>query len=725
MPEKKQNRDVVKRKEQPTKTGNGKGKNYLLTIGINKYKNYNPLFNAVEDAEAIARVLTERYGFEDTFTLYDEEATRDNILGQLEELEELITPKDNLLIFYAGHGYYHKKTGYLVPQNAPSKTRRGLIANSTFIENLKTIDAHHILLIFDSCFSGSLIVSRDIQIHSVAERVGRIRSRYAISAGNIELVSDGVVGNHSPFTKAIVDFLQQNKVAQLPVSHLFTEIRKITTYNAEQTPLGGPIPRMDNAGGEFIFELENTEPILIIINPKEETAWQLAENQKSISGYLKYLIAFPQGKHITKAYEQMEILEKQFSLPKSVSKEETPTEASKVLLKAERKKRLDALKSLSGPHWKRVLPSSGTFTDTRDGQTYKTLKLKDGKTWMVQNFKFDVGEGCWHYDNDPKRGKEFGRLYSWEAAKKACPAGWRLPDMEEDWEVMIDLYGGFFNYHDPKSDLYNNGEKAFHNLMTNEDVGFMAKLGGLRNCKGDFRDLALTSAYWSNTLRGEHILSCNFDKDNQAVEQVEAMDCLAYSCRYVKIEEEKLAKPPLFNKEKLIKPIPHIIKDPNSFTDPRDGQVYKTVKLKDGKRWMAQNLNFDIGEGCWFYDNDVKNGEKFGRLYTWEAALKACPEGWHLPSDEEWKNLISFYGGTEKAYKYLIDGGSSGFFALLGGYCGFDGDFINLGYDGYNWSCTEGASSHAYSYNFYIGDEDLGSYYNNKSLGFSCRCLQD
>ncbi|MCB0582477.1 MAG: translation initiation factor IF-2 N-terminal domain-containing protein [Phaeodactylibacter sp.] len=64
----------------------------------------------------------------------------------------------------------------------------------------------------------------------------------------------------------------------------------------------------------------------------------------------------------------------------------------------------------------------------------------------------------------------------------------------------------------------------------------------------------------------------------------------------------------------------------NNFTDSRDGKLYRTIEL-NGQRWLAQNLNFDVGEGCCFYENDPKNGEKYGRLYTWEAAKKACPPG--------------------------------------------------------------------------------------------------
>jgi len=87
-----------------------------------------------------------------------------------------------------------------------------------------------------------------------------------------------------------------------------------------------------------------------------------------------------------------------------------------------------------------------------------------------------------------------------------------------------------------------------------------------------------------------------------------------------------------------------------TFTDKRDGQVYRTVKMPDGKVWMAQNLNYKI-ENSWCYDNDESNGDKYGRLYTWEAAQKACPTGWHLPYDVEWESLMQAVGGTEHLSK--------------------------------------------------------------------------
>ena len=131
------------------------------------------------------------------------------------------------------------------------------------------------------------------------------------------------------------------------------------------------------------------------------------------------------------------------------------------------------------------------------------------------------------------------------------------------------------------------------------------------------------------------------------------------------------------------------------FTDNRDGKTYKTVNIGT-QIWMAENLNYETSDGSWFYDSIPYNASTYGRLYNWETANNACPSGWHLPSDDEWKQLEMTIGmsqsdaddinwrGTDEGTKLKAVSGWSrngngtdeyGFTALPGGYLSSSNDF--------------------------------------------------
>ena len=133
-----------------------------------------------------------------------------------------------------------------------------------------------------------------------------------------------------------------------------------------------------------------------------------------------------------------------------------------------------------------------------------------------------------------------------------------------------------------------------------------------------------------------------------------------------------------------------------SFSDQRDGKIYKTVKI--GEQWiMAENFAYKPDQGnYWAFDNDTNNVAIYGYLYDWETAKKIAPEGWHLPSREEWITLRKTLGGKfevwnymEKIYPQLVVGGSSGFNALLGGIRSCDGRFISFNERTTFWSSTK------------------------------------
>ena len=153
-------------------------------------------------------------------------------------------------------------------------------------------------------------------------------------------------------------------------------------------------------------------------------------------------------------------------------------------------------------------------------------------------------------------------------------------------------------------------------------------------------------------------------------------------------------------------------------TDARDNKTYPTYTI--GKQtWMAANLAFKVPTGCWAYDNDEANVAQYGYLYNWDAAKAACPKGWHLPTDEEWQQLMDFL--EENAGRKLINGD---FKALPGGYRDTAGSFTNVSYSGCWWSATE-SGANAWDRYLNYTEARVSSATSGKAYGFSVRCIKD
>ena len=137
-----------------------------------------------------------------------------------------------------------------------------------------------------------------------------------------------------------------------------------------------------------------------------------------------------------------------------------------------------------------------------------------------------------------------------------------------------------------------------------------------------------------------------------------------------------------------------------SFTDPRDGQVYKTVKLAN-RWWMAENFNFDT-TGSYCYNKDPSNCELYGRLYNLGTARMAAPSGWHLPTDNEWRTLEAYLGISDdelfadgfrgvNAGELILSEDGVGFNALLTGYMYYNSwadRFFSLNTSTYFWTSS-------------------------------------
>lgn len=167
------------------------------------------------------------------------------------------------------------------------------------------------------------------------------------------------------------------------------------------------------------------------------------------------------------------------------------------------------------------------------------------------------------------------------------------------------------------------------------------------------------------------------------------------------------------------------------------GTSYSSRRMPDGKEWMTENLTVTVGQS-FCYDDVELNCRRYGRLYTWESAQRACQSlgnGWRLPTDDDWRQLAKHYGGVfddsadsgRTAYRALSVGGSSGFNALLGG--GRDPDaarYARLEAHGFYWTASESGSGTAVFHNF--GKGGLALYRQSdgeKQRAFSVRCVRD
>jgi hypothetical protein len=235
------------------------GKYHALVIGINDYKNLTNLGTAVADADAISEILSKEYGFKVTKLI---NPTRDNILDALDNLQASLKFEDNLLIYYAGHGWLDEKSdqGYWLATDAKKNRRSRWVSNSTLTDTLKSIAAKHVMVVADSCYSGRLVRGLKIRTNDrddpeYYQKISRKKARVVVTSGGLEPVEDGK-GKHSPFARAFLNILKEND-GVLDGSKMFQAIRRPVMVNANQTPQYSDVRRAGHDGGDFLFVRRN------------------------------------------------------------------------------------------------------------------------------------------------------------------------------------------------------------------------------------------------------------------------------------------------------------------------------------------------------------------------------------------------------------------------------------------------------------------------------------
>jgi len=371
-----------------------------------------------------------------------------------------------------------------------------------------------------------------------------------------------------------------------------------------------------------------------------------------------------------------------------------------------------------------------SFTDSRDGKTYKSVKI-GSQTWMAQNLDYHGEDGylgsC--YSDNPDYCAKYGRLYNLKTALTVCPVGWHLPSVTE-WITLTDYVGTNAGIKLKATSGWNSKGNGL------DDFGFSALPGGYR-ISNSYINIGSSGYWWCDRLYYR-----SMGNNSSLVDGVTTGD--EYYRLSVRCVEDGSGDGSSSSVGGSSSSSSSNQFNPNiqytSFTDSRDGKTYRSVKI-DSQTWMAENLNYDVPNNaedvC--YNGNAVNCTKYGRLYNLETALTVCPVGWHLPSDTEWTTLtdyavdVSITTGTKlKAQSGWTNSNGTdqfGFSALPGGYRPWnpdlvEGGFLSIGSYGYWWSST-GTLDAAWSRYISSTVSDVAKGVHNKSSLMSVRCVKD
>jgi len=372
---------------------------------------------------------------------------------------------------------------------------------------------------------------------------------------------------------------------------------------------------------------------------------------------------------------------------------------------------------------------TGWLNDERDGKLYRTVRIGE-QTWMAQNLNFESvsGSGCFYENVDDCN--TYGRMYNWDAAMTVCPIGWHLPTREEWGDLAINVGG---------SGEYGVGGTAGTRLKAKapdwdgtDDYGFSALPGGEYYTgvviKPNVKPGGGIGSWW--IAKGGGASHRNLMGSSDALNEFSdgANYWLSVRCVLGSVNDNGNGETPT-----------PVYGDTLFY----EGQAYTTVII-GGKTWMAKNLNIETGNS-WCYEDNISNCNTYGRLYDWETAKNVCSNigGWHLPSRQEWIDLIEEVGGQKGERDQRVvwfyasqklkatsgwenNAGTDNyhFTALPAGHRGLDGEFGNIGkYT--NWWTSTDSSNYAYDFAMGMYYHDVDEYNNDKNYGLSGRCIKN
>ena len=364
----------------------------------------------------------------------------------------------------------------------------------------------------------------------------------------------------------------------------------------------------------------------------------------------------------------------------------------------------------------------GEFFDDRDSRTYKTIEI-GSQTWMAENLRFEMDDS-YCYNDEVLYCIDYGRLYVWTAAQKACPDGWHLPSPEE-FETLLATVGGAGS-----ALIMEEGWGYVHPDYNSS--GFSALPGGFRGNDGNYSNEGTMVFFWSNSKASNGTSGYNLVIDGSGYAAIHSNYDSAdgNSVRCIMNGEGFSSSSSAGSSSSSI-----VFYPDDDLFDDRDGQTYRTITI-GSQTWMAENLNYE-NEDSFCFEYEEENCERYGRLYPWESAQLACPDGWHMPSPEEFSTLIDLAGGKAVAGARLksmegwetgaVSTDDYGFTALPAGRRGYYHDFTDKTLGAYFWSNSRVQNSTA-AYNMDLRfDTDSAMVRDNPDAhdGNSVRCVRD
>jgi uncharacterized caspase-like protein len=241
------------------------GKRFALVVANQQYQHWPKLDTPRADAQAVTDVLKQRFGFQVTLL---QDATRQQLLSALNKLRQQVGPQDQVVVYYAGHGQMDSVTarGYWIPVDGDEKDLAQWVSVIDVTDQLSAMTAKHVLVIADSCYSGtltrSLVPAVDQaltleQRSSPLKQLSKQRARVAMTSGGLEPVVDGGSIEHSLFARSLLDVLSQVN-SPVAAQELYQSVSARFAHLArrlkiEQKPQYAPIGFAGHEAGDFVF----------------------------------------------------------------------------------------------------------------------------------------------------------------------------------------------------------------------------------------------------------------------------------------------------------------------------------------------------------------------------------------------------------------------------------------------------------------------------------------